>query len=184
MRKKIILVAVIALLVILAILAYFFLPKIFGGTDYSLHYPEEVIKCAARFGNAAQPALVEAVIDKESGGVLDSRSPVSSLGLMQLQFKTAQSHQNNPELDGLGPRPITRQALLSDAETNICFGVSVLAGYLDVFKGDVKAALAAYNAGKAAGQRVVKGRKNGYAEDTFARFQVYSEKYGLYLERR
>lgn len=160
------------------------LPRILGVTDYSLHYPEESIRCAIRFGNVAEPSLIQAVIDKESGGVLNARSFRGSLGLMQLQFRTARGHQYNPELTGVGPRPITRQALLSEPETNICFGTSVLAGYIGVFKGNVKAALAAYNAGKWAGRRVERGIRNWYAEDTFSRWQVYSQKYGPYLERR
>jgi soluble lytic murein transglycosylase-like protein len=80
-------------------------------------------------------ALVKAVIRTESDFVPYARSPAGALGLMQLMPATARRHQ------------VGRVFEPSD---NIEGGVKHLRLLLDLYKGNVRLALAAYNAGEGA----------------------------------
>ncbi|MCS6831649.1 MAG: lytic transglycosylase domain-containing protein [Armatimonadota bacterium] len=76
-------------------------------------------------------ALVRAVVQVESGGNPNAVSPKGAMGLMQLMPRTAEAMGvDNP----------------FDPEQNLRGGVRLLRGLLDEF-GDVRLALAAYNAG-------------------------------------
>jgi soluble lytic murein transglycosylase-like protein len=76
-------------------------------------------------------ALVRAVVQAESGGNPNAVSPRGAMGLMQLMPRTAEAMGvSNP----------------FDPEQNLRGGVRLLRGLLDEF-GDVRLALAAYNAG-------------------------------------
>ncbi|GIV15902.1 MAG: hypothetical protein KatS3mg022_1337 [Armatimonadota bacterium] len=76
-------------------------------------------------------ALVRAVVRAESGGNPNAVSPKGAMGLMQLMPRTAEAlGVSNP----------------FDPEQNLRGGVRLLRGLLDEF-GDVRLALAAYNAG-------------------------------------
>lgn len=76
-------------------------------------------------------ALVRAVVQVESGGNPNAVSPKGAMGLMQLMPRTAEAMGvNNP----------------FDPEQNLRGGVRLLRGLLNEF-GDVRLALAAYNAG-------------------------------------
>jgi soluble lytic murein transglycosylase-like protein len=80
------------------------------------------------------PALVLAVIEVESGFNPVARSPKNAQGLMQLIPETAQR---------FGVRDVW------DHEQNLRGGMAYLRWLLDYFKGDVRLALAGYNAGEA-----------------------------------
>ena len=89
--------------------------------------------------NAAQkygidPKLVSAVAEVESGGRQEAVSPAGAVGVMQLMPETAA---------GLGVDPY-------NMESNIEGGTKYLREMLDTFGGDVKKAVAAYNAGPSA----------------------------------
>jgi soluble lytic murein transglycosylase-like protein len=78
------------------------------------------------------PALVKAIIMAESGYNPEAVSKVGARGLMQLMPRTA---------DSLGVQDIF------DPEENVSGGVKYLRQLLNEFGGEVKLALAAYNAG-------------------------------------
>lgn len=96
-------------------------------------YDEMIDKIAKEEG--VDPKLIKAIIKQESGGDLKAISPVGAGGLMQLMPSTAK------EL-GVKDR--------FDPEQNIRGGTKYIAQQLKTFNGDVKLALAAYNAGPGA----------------------------------
>lgn len=99
--------------------------------------PERVDALVAQ--NAQQwsvdPALVKAIIANESGFNANATSPAGAQGLMQLMPGTAA---------GLGVKDSY------DPAQNVYGGTRYIKGLLDRFKGDVKLAVAAYNAGPGA----------------------------------
>ncbi len=80
------------------------------------------------------PLLVRAVILTESAGWQRARSPKGAIGLMQLMPATARRFGVNPY----------------DPQQNIHGGTQYLRWLLDYFDGDVRLALAGYNAGEGA----------------------------------
>jgi soluble lytic murein transglycosylase-like protein len=97
---------------------------------------ERVIKVSAADYNV-DPALIEAIIESESGFDSNATSSAGARGLMQLMPQTA---------DALGVRDSY------DATQNIRGGTRYLRSLLDRF-GEVQLAVAAYNAGPSAVQK-------------------------------
>lgn len=77
------------------------------------------------------PKLVSAIAEVESGGSQDATSPAGAIGVMQLMPDTAASLGINPY----------------DKKSNIEGGAKYLREMLDAFDGDIRKAVAAYNAG-------------------------------------
>jgi hypothetical protein len=96
--------------------------------DRVLRWQKEIEAAAAKY--KLEPALIAAVIEQESGGDSTAASPVGAIGLMQLMPATA-------KLMGVNPY---------DPAQNIDGGAHYLQIQLQAF-GNVKGALAAYNAG-------------------------------------
>lgn len=88
-----------------------------------------VREASAKFG--VDPKLVSAVAEVESGGNQNAVSGAGAVGVMQLMPETAA---------GLGVNPY-------DEKENVEGGAKYIKEMLDTFGGDVKKAVAAYNAG-------------------------------------
>lgn len=93
--------------------------------------PDGVVAKAAR-GQNLDPAVLRAVIQQESGFQPCAVSPKGAVGLMQLMPETAEHfHVADP----------------FNTEQNVAAGARYLKQLIDRFHGDLKLALAAYNAG-------------------------------------
>ncbi len=114
-------------------------PSWYSRTVYPLEHAG-VIRTAAR-RNGIDPALVAAVIYVESRFDEYARSSQGAVGLMQVLPETGE--QIAAETGGVGFTP----ADLEDPAVNIRYGSYYLRRALDVFDGDVRAAVASYNAG-------------------------------------
>ncbi|MDQ7825120.1 MAG: lytic transglycosylase domain-containing protein [Candidatus Eremiobacteraeota bacterium] len=93
-------------------------------------YQKYVEEAAAKYG--MDPALINAVINHESGFNTDAESQAGAQGLMQLMPETAESL-------GVSDPSDPRQAIMG--------GTRYLKQLSDRFQGDLKKTLAAYNAG-------------------------------------
>lgn len=98
--------------------------------------------------------LLQAVIATESGFDPQAVSPKGAVGLMQLMPETAARFGVRPQ----GALSVSER--LTDPRTNIQAGSRYLAWLIQHFKGDVRLAIAAYNAGEGAvlkaGRRIPK----------------------------
>ncbi len=109
-------------------------PAVGGGERDRIQASVE--KAATRYN--LSPALIKAVIKAESDYEVRAVSPAGAQGLMQLMPGTAS------ELGVLNP---------FDVDQNIHGGARYLREMLDRFKGDIKLALSAYNAGPGTGAK-------------------------------
>ncbi len=130
-----------------------------GGTTGSAKYDQMVVESAAR--NGIDPKLMFAVMKQESGFNPRARSYKGATGLMQLMPGTARRF-------GV--------ANIFDPAQNIEGGARYLRFLLDMFDGDVKLALAGYNAGENA--VVGAGYKVPRYRETQAYVRSISAKYG------
>ena len=103
-----------------------------AAADTTLVHPQlqRLIQEAAKKYNL-DPKLVSAIAEVESGGNQSAVSAAGAVGVMQLMPDTA---------NGLGVNPY-------DTGENVEGGAKYLRELLDTFEGDLKKAIAAYNAG-------------------------------------
>lgn len=107
---------------------------------YPLHYQDEIAAAAGRQG--VDPYLVAAVARAESGFDPEAVSPAGAVGLMQIMPATAAWIAQREDWEG-DPVPD-----LTDPAANLELGAYYLAFLVELFEGDVRSALAAYNAGQ------------------------------------
>lgn len=102
---------------------------------------------AAAAATGVEYDLLKAVISAESNFNTRAVSPMGAVGLMQLMPETAQR---------FGVRARSNQSVeqrLTDPRTNVYAGARYLSWLLNRFDGEIKLALAAYNAGEGAVDR-------------------------------
>lgn len=107
--------------------------------DLDLRFPTPRCETVMTHANAhvLDPALVYAIIRRESAFSTDARSTAGALGLMQLMPATARH---------AAQRKLRRQELVN-AGLNIALGTQYLRELIDKFNGHQVLAIAAYNAG-------------------------------------
>jgi soluble lytic murein transglycosylase-like protein len=138
-------------------------PSCFNENESEKRFHPIILKAANRF--QVDPALVKAIIMAESGYDPRAISKMGAKGLMQLMPATAQELGVE---DAFNPKH------------NINAGVGYLKKLLNRFDGDVKLALAAYNAGtgkvrKYQGIPPFKATRY-YIKKVFEYYQIYKKK--------
>jgi soluble lytic murein transglycosylase-like protein len=132
-----------------------------GAPAAAAPYADDIAASAHRYD--VDPALIEAVIQQESGFDPNARSAAGAGGLMQLMPGTAR---------GLGVTNVYDPAQSIDA------GTHYLRDQLDHFGGNVRLALAAYNAGPGAveshGGVPPYPETQSYVSDVLANYARYS----------
>jgi soluble lytic murein transglycosylase len=137
---------------------------------YPLKY-EAIVEGHAR-NYRLDPALLAAVIYRESKFDARAGSRAGAIGLMQLTPATARGIA----LRTGGTR--FKMADLYDPEINIRYGAWYLRHLLDSFDGDVRKALAAYNGGRGNVERgVVFAETRAYVQQVLAARDVYRRAY-------
>ena len=116
------------------------MPGWYARLRYPLAYTGDIHEAATR--NDLDPALIAAVIEKESKFHSDASSQKGAVGLMQMLPSTAEeiARESGGQDFMLGD--------LHDPRINILYGSYYLRRLLDRYGGDEVAAVAAYNAGQ------------------------------------
>lgn len=168
-KKISVVLSIVAVIALMVPLVYYGFPKMFADSVYP-EPPSEITgvinECAEIFG-LDKPLLVATIL-KESGFNQNAVSPAGAMGYMQLMPATFSGLKNRvTELQG----QITSDPF--DAKTNICLGAAHLAGLLGAYKGNVTAALIAYNGGDSAAKRYLSA---GTAAGLVAETRSYAPK--------
>jgi soluble lytic murein transglycosylase len=167
-------------------------PSWYTQTVYPLRHAGAIRAGAVRYD--LDPALVAAVVYAESKFDEHARSSQGAVGLMQVLPATAD--QIADESGGVTFTP----ADLEDPAVNVRYGSYYLRHALDAYRGDLRAAVASYNAGMGAvGEWVAAARADGhrlrlgdvpypetraYIEKVLEARRVYREEYGERLGTR
>jgi soluble lytic murein transglycosylase len=116
------------------------MPGWYARVRYPLAYTDAIREAATR--NRLDPALIAAMIEKESKFRSDASSQKGAVGLMQMLPSTAEeiARESGGQDFMLGD--------LHDPRINILYGSYYLRRLLDHYDGDEVAAVAAYNAGQ------------------------------------
>jgi soluble lytic murein transglycosylase-like protein len=142
---------------------------------WRLYYPlanwEEISDQSKKRG--IDPFLALAVIRQESAFDRKALSPANARGLMQLIPPTAKRVYQKLEMEKKMGAPFDPETLF-DPKVNITLGVAYLAELISYYDGATTPALAAYNAGRKAVNRWLKG-SDGEPGDEFIENIPYTE---------
>jgi soluble lytic murein transglycosylase len=151
-------------------------PGWYGKMRYPLAYEHVIVGHAENYD--LDPALLAAMIYRESRFDPNARSPAGALGLMQLLPETAKGIALNTG----GEKFVVHD--LYDPEINIRYGAFYLRRLLRKYD-DERLAIAAYNAGQrnvdewlAAGRGIVFPETRQYVEEVAGLRDVYERAYG------
>ena len=176
---RVFLTALLALATLAAVAVYVdeTKPGWYGRARYPLAY-EHLIAAHAR-NYQLDPALLAAVVFRESKFEADARSRAGAIGLMQLLPSTAKGIALNTG----GARFVVSD--LYDPEINVRYGAFYLRRLLVKYEGDERLALAAYNAGQrnvddwvAAGSGIEFAETRQYVAEVLELRDVYARAYG------
>lgn len=152
---------------------FFTLPRIIADSVYPLEYTDLIQKhCVEPWG--LDPALVASVIKKESGFNTNAVSPVGATGLMQIMPATARSIAGRMGLSSYN---------LKNPDDSLKMGCQYLAGLMGRYSQypkdqQIRYALAAYNGGGAAGDRLARsGSDASLARETSNYYRVIFDIY-------
>jgi soluble lytic murein transglycosylase len=152
-------------------------PAWYARLRYPLEYEHIVTGHARNYD--LDPALLAAVIYRESKFDPDAVSASGAIGLMQLLPDTAQGIAQLTGGTGF------RLKDLYDPEINVRYGSFYLRRLLQKYDGDTELALAAYHAGQgnvdewlADGERIAFAETREYVDDVLALRDVYRRAYG------
>jgi len=137
-KKKLLMLSIVLLLILLL----FFLENIvcsFMKILYPLKYEETIYYYSQEFN--VDPYLVCAIIKNESNFNPEAKSKKNAIGLMQITEKTAEWIAKKINL------PYFKKEDLYNPDTNIMLGTWYLAYLIKYCDGNIKYAVAAYNAG-------------------------------------
>lgn len=109
-------------------------------TLYPLKYEADILRAGEIYG--VDPYLVAAVAKAESGFDPRAVSSAGAVGLMQIMPGTAEWIQQQPDWKGGSVSDLT------DPPANLEMGAYYLAFLTELFDGDLRSTLAAYNAGQ------------------------------------
>lgn len=110
-----------------------------SGKVYQIHYKSDIEAAAAKYD--VDPYLVAAVAATESGYKPGATSHAGAVGLMQLMPSTADWIVRVAEWKG------SKRPELTDAKDSLNLGACYLAYLIKRYSGNIRDALAAYNAG-------------------------------------
>lgn len=122
--------------------------------------------------NGLDPALVAAIIERESEFNPEAVSPRGARGLMQIHPVLWREIEPNYSCDGNHPPPAKGEDCIFNPEANIRAGTQYLSELIAEFKGDAITALAAYNAGLSAARKY-SGETGGDGLPPFKETQAY-----------
>ena len=135
-KKKFI--TVISVIIVLGAICLFSVKPVLKAL-YPLKHEESITTYSSEY--SLDPYLVMAVISAESGFEENALSHKDAKGLMQLKEETAQWCVEKFDID-------TTHEKIYEAETNIMIGCCYLSYLTEIFHGETKTAIAAYNAGQ------------------------------------
>jgi hypothetical protein len=178
--RKRITYGVVAVLLIIAIIAFFLAPVLFASVTYPLpeKYQGSVAKWTKEYcGDMVTPNFLAALIYTESGWSEKAHSYAGAIGMTQFIPSTAVAVASR-----LGVSPFTPSDLTNNPDLSIRFGAYYICTRIKDYGGDIKKGLIAYNGGGGAVNAFERGTPVrgtvAYAEKIVAIEKAYDKIYG------